>query len=111
MHKDLTLAAVGAGEGFGLVFLEALAFAKPIVAASGGSIDLVEPKVNGLLIPPRDQAALIQALDQLLRDDSLRTKLGQRGAQIVRRKYRFDLFQSQFAAILASCGLDSLPSP
>jgi glycosyltransferase involved in cell wall biosynthesis len=100
------------GEGFGLVFLEAMAFAKPIVAAAaGGSTDLVEDKVNGLLIPPRDQAALTQALDQLLRDHTLRSSLGQRGAEIVRHKYRFDLFQSQFAAILAACGLDSLPSP
>ena len=100
------------GEGFGLVFLEAMAFAKPIVAAAaGGSTDLVKDKVNGLLIPPHDQAALIQALDQLLRDHSLRSTLGQRGAEIVRRKYRFDLFQSQFAALLAACGLDSLPSP
>jgi phosphatidyl-myo-inositol dimannoside synthase len=100
------------GEGFGLVFLEAMAFAKPIVAAAaGGSTDLVEDKVIGLLIPPRDQAALIQALDQLLSDHSLRSTLGQRGAEIVRRKFRFDLFQSQFAAILAACGLDSLPSP
>jgi phosphatidylinositol alpha-1,6-mannosyltransferase len=100
------------GEGFGLVFLEAMAFAKPIVAAAaGGSTDLVEDNVNGLLIPPRDQGALIQALDQLLRDAALRSTLGQRGAEIVRRKFRFDLFQSQFAAILAACGLDSLPSP
>jgi phosphatidylinositol alpha-1,6-mannosyltransferase len=100
------------GEGFGLVFLEAMAFAKPIVAAAaGGSTDLVEHNVNGLLILPRDQAALIQALDQLLHDHSLRATLGQRGSEIVRRKYRFDLFQSQFAAILAACGLDSLPPP
>jgi glycosyltransferase involved in cell wall biosynthesis len=89
-----------------------MAFAKPIVAAAaGGSTDLVEDKVNGLLIPPRDQAALIQTLDQLLRDSSLRSTLGQRGAEIVRRKYRFDIFQSHFAAILTDCGLDSLASP
>ena len=100
------------GEGFGLVFLEAMAFAKPIVAAAaGGSTDLVQGNQNGLLIPPHDQTALIQALDQLLRDNSLRATLGQRGAEIVRRKYRFDLFQSQFAAVLAACGLDSLPPP
>jgi glycosyltransferase involved in cell wall biosynthesis len=100
------------GEGFGLVFLEAMAFAKPIVAAAaGGSTELVEDKVNGILIPPRDQVALIQALDQLLRDASLRSALGERGAEIARRKYRFDLFQSQFAAILAACDLDSLPPP
>ena len=87
-----------------------MAFARPIVAAAaGGSTDLVEDGVNGLLIPPGDQPALAKALQGLLADDSLRVALGQRGAEIVRGKYRFDLFQSQLATILASCGLDSLP--
>jgi phosphatidyl-myo-inositol dimannoside synthase len=100
------------GEGFGLVFLEAMAFAKPIVAAAaGGSTDLVEDGVNGFLVPPRDQPALARALERLLRDQSLRATLGRRGAEIVRRKYAFNLFQAQLATILASCGLDSLPPP
>jgi phosphatidyl-myo-inositol dimannoside synthase len=100
------------GEGFGVVFLEAMAFAKPIVAAAaGGSTDLVENEINGILIPPRDQQALEQALERLLRDSSLRTKLGRTGAEIVRRKFRFDHFQSQLAAVLATCGLDSLSPP
>ncbi|MFZ3216176.1 MAG: glycosyltransferase family 4 protein [Candidatus Acidiferrales bacterium] len=99
-----------AGEGFGLVFLEAMAFAKPIVAAAaGGSTDLVQDGVNGILVPPRDPAALAQALARLLGDEPLRSALGHRGAEIVRRQYRFDLFQSQFQAILSDCGLDSLP--
>ena len=110
-HADI-FALPSSGEGFGLVFLEAMAFARPIVAAAaGGSTDLVEHNVNGLLIAPRDQAALIQALGQLLHNHSMRSALGRRGAEIVRRKYRFDLFQSQFASILAACDLDSLPSP
>src|ERR1700691_6099252 len=108
-HADV-FALPSTGEGFGLVFLEAMAFARPIVAAAaGGSTDLVEDGVNGLLIPPGDQPALAKALQGLLADDSLRVALGQRGAEIVRGKYRFDLFQSQLATILASCGLDSLP--
>jgi glycosyltransferase involved in cell wall biosynthesis len=90
------------GEGFGLVFLEAMECAKPIVAAAGDSTDLVEHNVNGLLIAPRDRAALSNALDRLLRDSSKRSTLGQRRAEIVRRKYRFDLFQSQFAPILGA---------
>ena len=41
------------GEGFGIVFLEAMALGTPIVAAAaGGSMDLVENEINGLLVPP-----------------------------------------------------------
>ena len=110
-HADI-FALPSTGEGFGLVFLEAMAFAKPIVAAAaGGSTDLVEDAVNGILIPPHDQAALTAALERLLRNQSLRASLGRRGAEIVRRKYRFAQFQAQLATILASCGLDSLPPP
>jgi phosphatidyl-myo-inositol dimannoside synthase len=94
------------GEGFGFVFLEAMAFGKPIVGArAGGATDLVDDRVNGLLVPPRDTQALAQALEQLIRDASLRTKLGQHGAQIIQQKYSFEVFQASFAGILAECGL------
>jgi phosphatidylinositol alpha-1,6-mannosyltransferase len=110
-HTDI-FALASTGEGFGLVFLEAMAFAKPIVAAAaGGSTDLIEDGMNGILVPASDQPALARALERLLRDKSLRASLGRRGAEIVRRKYRFAQFQAQLASILASCGLDSLPPP
>jgi len=86
------------------------AFGKPIVAAAaGGSTDLVEDRVNGILVPPRDPVALVRALELLLRDDLLRSTLGRRGAEIVRRKYRFDLFRGRICTILADCGLASIP--
>jgi phosphatidyl-myo-inositol dimannoside synthase len=93
------------GEGFGLVFLEAMAFAKPVVgAACGGTLDVIEDGVNGLLIPPGDVGALARALSQLLRDDQLRSKLGRRGAEFVRQNFRFDHFQAELENILVSCG-------
>jgi glycosyltransferase involved in cell wall biosynthesis len=93
-----------AGEGFGLVFLEAMAFSKPVVgAASGGTTDLVEDGINGLLVPPGDAGALAQALGRLLGDEPLRAELGQRGAEIVRRKYQFAVFQSELEKILGEC--------
>jgi phosphatidyl-myo-inositol dimannoside synthase len=96
------------GEGFGLVFLEAMAFAKPLVgAACGGTTDVIEDSVNGLLIPPGDSARLVEALAGLLKDELLREKLGQRGAEILRRKYSFEIFQSELELILEECGLDS----
>jgi phosphatidyl-myo-inositol dimannoside synthase len=89
------------GEGFGLVFLEAMAFSKPIVAAAaGGATDVVEDDVNGFLAQPGDPESLRQILERLLRDESLRARLGACGADTVRHKYRFEGFQSALERIL-----------
>ena len=98
------------GEGFGLVFLEAMAFAKPIVAsACGGTMDLVVNRVNGLLVPPHERHRLAEALNSLLQDDSLRRRLGRLGSQMVRQKYRFETFEAELEHILEE--LDPLHAP
>jgi phosphatidyl-myo-inositol dimannoside synthase len=94
------------GEGFGLVFLEAMAFGCPVIgAACGGVTDLVEDGVNGLLVPPRDPKRLAEALNRLLRNEALRAELGRRGAEMVDRKFSFAVFRAQLEKILAECGL------
>lgn len=94
------------GEGFGLVFLEAMAFGCPVVgAACGGITDLVEDGVNGLLVPPRDPVRLAESLNRLLHDAALRAELGRHGREIVRRKFSFEVFRAQLEKILAECGL------
>ena len=83
------------GEGFGLVFLEAMAFAKPVVAVdAGGSTDLVRDGVNGLLVPRENIELLAQSLCRLLQDASLCRNMGECGAEIVRRDYQFSTFSS-----------------
>jgi len=92
------------GEGFGLVFLEAMAFAKPVVgAAFGGTMDVVKDGVNGLLVPPRDMQRLSDALSTLLHDEPLRARLGQAGAEIVGAKYCFQSFRENLRQIVAEC--------
>ena len=89
------------GEGFGLVFLEAMAFAKPVMgAATGGTTDLIQDCVNGMLVPPRDAAKLAEALDALLRDDSIRISMGRAGAELVREKYCFARFKRDLGKIV-----------
>ena len=89
------------GEGFGLVFLEAMAFAKPVIAtACGGTTDLVENGINGLLVPPGDTQKLTEALSSLLINDTFRTDLGRRGAELVRKNYRFEDFKIELDRIL-----------
>jgi len=91
------------GEGFGLVFLEAMAFGVPIVAAAaGGSTDLVENEINGLLVSPHDPEQLARALRRLLCDDALRSRLGRQGMEKVRNQYSFGRFASELDEILST---------
>jgi len=64
-------------EGYGMVAREAMAHGRPVVATGvGGLLDAVEHGVTGLLVPPRDAAALRGALERLLGDAGLRRSLG-----------------------------------
>ena len=75
--------------------------AKPVVAVShGGTTDIVEDGVNGLLVPPRDTQRLVWALNRLLNDESRRMELGRRGGEIVRHKYGLEVFHAGIGQIL-----------
>jgi phosphatidylinositol alpha-1,6-mannosyltransferase len=69
-----------AGEGFGIAYLEAGAYGKPVVAGNvGGALDAVDDGETGLLVDPRDTGALAQALTTLLLDPQLAARLGAGG--------------------------------
>ncbi|HTY37241.1 MAG TPA: glycosyltransferase family 4 protein [Bacteroidota bacterium] len=66
-------------ETFGLVLIEAMAMQKPVIATSAGGVpEIVEDGKDGLLVPPRDEKALAEAIDLLLSDSSLRKALSAR---------------------------------
>ncbi len=72
-------------EGFGIVFLEAMAAGLPIVAGDAAAVPEVVPDGEvGRLVPPRDEGALADALVRLLRDSGARRELGRRGRRRVR---------------------------
>ena len=59
---------------------------RPVVAcAVGGLVDAVEDGATGLLVPPRDPAALRAALERLLGDAELRARLGAAAREKARR--------------------------
>jgi glycosyltransferase involved in cell wall biosynthesis len=67
-------------EPFGLVLLEAMALAKPVVAmAAGGPPEVVEDGRTGRLCPPGDAGALADAIEGLLADPRRRAEMGQGG--------------------------------
>lgn len=65
-------------EGFPNVLLEAIALGVPSIATRcpTGPDEIITDEVNGLLIPPADEKALANAIQKLLLDKDLRTKLG-----------------------------------
>lgn len=74
-------------EPFGLVFLEAMAMRKPVVALdNGGTPEVVEHGRSGLLSPPLDIPALQANIATLLRDRELRSRMGEYGrARVLER--------------------------
>jgi glycosyltransferase involved in cell wall biosynthesis len=73
-------------EGFGIVFLEAMAAGLPIAAARAGAVpEVVTDGECGILVTPGDEAALAEALGRMLGDPSLRQRLGEAGRRRVER--------------------------
>ncbi len=73
-----------AEEPFGMVYLEAMAMLRPVVAyASGGAPEVVAHGETGLLVTPGNIDALTTALGRLLRDGDLRRSFGTAGRRRV----------------------------
>jgi len=75
-------------EGLGVVLLEALALERPVVSTRvGGTQDILEDGVHGLFAPAHDPAALAAAVQRLLDDPGLASRLAAAGKEKVWREY------------------------
>ena len=75
-------------EGLGTSLLDAMASRLPVVATETGGIpEVVINLRTGLLVPPRDPAALAQAILTLYRDRKLAARLADRGFDAVNQKF------------------------
>ncbi len=84
-------------EPFGMVGLEAMAAARPVVGFSVGGIrDWLWHGVNGLGVPPASVSALAEQLDRLLADPRLAHDLGRNGRRLLEKHYRFEDYASAF---------------
>jgi glycosyltransferase involved in cell wall biosynthesis len=68
------------GEGLPKSLIEAAACGRAVVTTDmPGCRDAIKPDVSGLLVPARDELALADALERLIRDEALRQAMGQAG--------------------------------
>ncbi len=75
-------------EGFGIVYLEANAMKKPVIAGrSGGISDAVEDGVNGILVNPTEEKDIARIIIKLMKDDEMRIRLGEAGYKRVVEKF------------------------
>jgi glycosyltransferase involved in cell wall biosynthesis len=96
-------------EGFPNVPLEAAAMGLPVVATRvPGCVDAVADDTTGVLVPPRDAAALEGALRAYVADEVLRRRHGAAGRARVLREFRqealWEALHAEYAALLARRG-------
>ena len=89
-------------EGLGTSLLDAMACSRAIVATRAGGIpEVVEDGENGLLVRPRDDVAMAQAIVRLLLDENLRRKMGSAGFERVRSRFTVERMVAETAAVYA----------
>ena len=87
-------------EGMGRALVEAMASGLPCVATRvGGVVDLIQDRITGILVPPRDDVALKRAIQDLMENPEKRKRLGILAGQWVNEMYSREYMVNRIAAI------------
>jgi glycosyltransferase involved in cell wall biosynthesis len=90
-------------ESFGLVLIEALAQAVPVVTSNApGPAEIAAAGDNALVVPIDDAAALAGAIETLIDNEDLGLNLGRRGQANVRTRYSFEVVAGRLEEALTS---------
>jgi phosphatidylinositol alpha-mannosyltransferase len=82
---DVYVAPATGHESFGVILVEAMAAGVPVVASDiDGYREVVRDGVDGLLVPPNDAGALVEAIGRVLADPALAERLRQAGRERAR---------------------------
>lgn len=91
-------------EGLGLVYLEAAACGKPVVASLvGGVADAVVPNETALIVDPLDPKDIANAIVKILTDKKLARKLGEAGRERVFREFTYDKVAEKVISLMEEC--------
>ncbi|HEX9773967.1 MAG TPA: sugar transferase [Actinomycetota bacterium] len=99
---DVIVHASKEPEPFGRTLVEAMAAGKPVVAAAGGAVQEIVPPSSGFIVPPGRPELLADALDRLLEDRTLRTRMGEAGRAVAESFFPVERTISSVAQIDAA---------
>jgi glycosyltransferase involved in cell wall biosynthesis len=95
-------------DSFGIVYLEAWSYGKPVVGARAGGVPaVIDDGVDGVLAAYGDAADIARALQLLLADAGLRAAMGERGRRKVDERYTWDRIYRQLADIYRGLARDA----
>jgi glycosyltransferase involved in cell wall biosynthesis len=87
-------------EALPTVLIEAGAAGLPVIASTvGGVKEIVEDGRTGILIPPRDPAALASAIQRLLADHALMRRMGEQARQSIQERFTLQRQAQQLTAL------------
>lgn len=90
-------------EGFGLVLIEAMAAGVPVIGTNVDGIrDVIRAGETGLLVPPRNPAALAAAIQRLAEDAQLRERLIDNARRDVEARFSWPPVLAQYRSLLLS---------
>ncbi len=100
LQQSALLAMPSRVDSFGLVYLEAWRYRKPVIGARAGGVPaVIDDGVNGLLVPFGDVDALKTSIARLIADAPLAQRLGRAGHQKLREKYTWSTVYQEIAAL------------
>jgi phosphatidyl-myo-inositol dimannoside synthase len=98
-------------EAQGLTFVEAMLCGVPVIATnSGGISDVVQHEITGLVVPQADPASIAMAVERLIGDEKLRTRLTASAAKYARTEYTRAITAQRFSALYESVRGPTQPS-
>lgn len=88
-------------EPFGRVTVEAMTQGRAVIATNhGGSCELIQHGVTGLLVPPSDPLSLVKAIELLLADGALRERMGQAAARYAKENFALTRYQDRLREVI-----------
>lgn len=89
------------GEGFGIVFLEAMAFGIPVIGPDRGApAEFIRHGEHGLLVDPIDPQAVARATIQILKSPAAASRMGEAGRRLVLSEYSFERFKERVRILM-----------
>lgn len=86
--SDVVVHSASRPEPFGRVIVEGMAAGRPVVATRGGGVvEIIEDRINGMLVPLDDVEAIAKAIGYLLHNPEQARRIGERAKQDARQRF------------------------